>query len=123
GTWITEMRVFLYESITGGMLAGGPLPASLAREGDLMISALAEDFLRLPDIEIIMTRDRRLSAVPGATRTFWVDSREAFQQAWSRACTLSSAVWPVAPETDGELEKVCLEVERRQRLLLAPDAA
>jgi hypothetical protein len=35
------LRILLYEHVTGGDLAGAPLPASLLREGRAMLLALA----------------------------------------------------------------------------------
>jgi predicted ATP-grasp superfamily ATP-dependent carboligase len=50
------MRVFIYEAICAGAL-GNDVPASLRREGSAMLSAVAEDFRRLPGIEVVTLLD------------------------------------------------------------------
>ena len=37
------MRLLICEYVTGGGFLGQPLPASLAREGDMMLAALVKD--------------------------------------------------------------------------------
>ena len=47
-----RLRLFVCEFVTGGGLAGAPLPASLAREGDMMLRALVKDLAGLPRIDV-----------------------------------------------------------------------
>lgn len=112
------MRIFVYEFITGGGLLGQALPQSLAREGDMMLNALVDDLTELPGIEVLTSRDPRLEPfdlpvirVPVA----WGGSAlEAFQ----RGVRAADAVWPIAPESGGTLEKLSWEVLRASRVLL-----
>ncbi|HSD61200.1 MAG TPA: ATP-grasp domain-containing protein, partial [Burkholderiales bacterium] len=97
------MKIFVYEFITGGGLAREPLPASLAREGDLMTQALARDLGDLPDVEVWMSRDPRLAPL-GGVRTLRPAPGEEPLAAYQRMIQTCDAAWPVAPETGGMLE-------------------
>ena len=56
-----KRRIFVFEFITGGGLAGQPrLPSSLLREGRLMRDALLRDACALPDVDITLLHDARL---------------------------------------------------------------
>ena len=56
-----KQRIFVFEFITGGGLAGQPrLPSSLLREGRLMRDALLRDAAALPDVDITLLHDARL---------------------------------------------------------------
>jgi hypothetical protein len=55
------MRVFIYEYICGGGLAGQPLPDSLACEGWAMLHSVVEDFARIDGCEVVTTLDERFS--------------------------------------------------------------
>ncbi|MGB8275730.1 MAG: ATP-grasp domain-containing protein [Alphaproteobacteria bacterium] len=112
------LRVLVCEYITGGGLAGHPLPPSLAREGDLMLSALIRDLSSLPGVEVLSTRDRRL-ALPALDARFAVPEPGADIFAlWSDLAASADAVWPIAPETAGCLERLSVLALGRDRLLL-----
>ena len=100
------MRVFLYEWITGGGLVDqtGQLPASMLREGAAMLSALAADFAALPDCEVTVLRDMRLSgpALPHC-RIVEVHSSEHWREEFDQHVSQSDASLVVAPEFDGIL--------------------
>jgi predicted ATP-grasp superfamily ATP-dependent carboligase len=118
------MRIFVFEYITGGGMLDRPLPASLAREGDLMRDALVSDLSELADIELCVTGDPRLSdaKLPVACRL--IQGPAVFQQAWNEALDAADAVWPIAPEHFGTLERISAAVVARGRILLnSPPAA
>ncbi|MCG8449410.1 MAG: hypothetical protein MI725_07515, partial [Pirellulales bacterium] len=56
------MHIFLYEWVTGGGLVEQPgaLPASLLTEGSAMLTALADDFVRIDDCRVSTLRDIRI---------------------------------------------------------------
>jgi len=58
------MRVFVSEYICGGAWPEASLDSSLIVEGRAMLLALVEDLLRIPDLEVVITWDQRLSAFP-----------------------------------------------------------
>jgi len=124
------MRIFVYEFVTGGGLAGRPVPRSLAREGLAMRSALLEDLAAIDGHEIVVTTDARFRRpaprgvhmvsivpvagslpAPGVSRTI-----DALIDA-------SDAVWLIAPETGRCLEQLAARVERRGKTLLGSGAA
>lgn len=112
------MRILACEYVTGGGLLDSPLPPTLARAGDMMLASLVKDLAALSDIEVIVTRDRRLSApdLPATIHDLGPDD-----DAWARWRDLIGsvdAVWPVAPESGGTLEALSrLAVESGCRLL------
>jgi predicted ATP-grasp superfamily ATP-dependent carboligase len=119
------VRVFACEFVTGGGLAGRALPAELCREGDIMLRALVRDLADVRDIEVVTTRDRRLgSGVSHVTDTrhppevHWIDARDDPWLRWSGIIDACDAVWPVAPETGGTLERLTRLVEASGRRLL-----
>ena len=101
------LRIFAYEYITGGGLAGSPLPESLVREGDAMLGALICDLSGIPGVEVVTSRDRRLPALTGVEVGDYKNCIE-----WAEA------VWPIAPETGGALERVSQEILQRRRMLI-----
>lgn len=107
------------EFITGGGCAGGALPESLAREGGLMVGALVRDLASLGLAPTVL-RDARLPALPGARRTVWVEGAEGFEQAWERELPAHDLALPVAPESDGALERLTLAAERAGTALWSP---
>jgi tyramine---L-glutamate ligase len=112
------MRLFVYEHVTGGgLLLGDADLASLAREGDMMIRALLDDLAEIPGVEAVALRDARLEPdlsatvlVPRSAREFWPSFEQALQ--------MSDAVWLIAPEQDGWLERVTQAVVDSGRTLL-----
>lgn len=118
------MRVFAYEYVTGGGLAGEPLPASLAREGDLMLRALLRDLADVPGVEAFTLRDARLPPLPDRVPAQAIADPAAARQRFAAALEEADDFWPVAPETGGILEALSrAALERGCRLLGSrPDA-
>ncbi len=116
------MRVFLYECITGGGwfdLAPGEVPAgSLYREGQAMVSALADDLQAIQGCDLLLLRDGRLDACPNTKADVRrvmdsCDHRRAFDD----AVTCSDGVIIIAPEwRNCLLERVQRVVELRGNL-------
>jgi predicted ATP-grasp superfamily ATP-dependent carboligase len=111
------MKVFAYEHITGGGLLGQPGVAALAPEGEWMLRALVHDLAALPDVEVVVMRDPRVTLdlpvaqhVPQSAEELWPTFRRVAREA--------DAVWPIAPEHDGILERVSREILQAERTLL-----
>ncbi|MGH8728151.1 MAG: ATP-grasp domain-containing protein [Burkholderiales bacterium] len=104
------MNIFIYEHITGGGMAGFPLPRSLAYEGEAMLRALACDLSRTSGVVLITSRDARLTplAFPSV-----LDFERCMREAES--------VWPIAPETGGALEKISRDTLARGKTLLGSE--
>jgi predicted ATP-grasp superfamily ATP-dependent carboligase len=121
------MRVLVFEYITGGGCNQAALPSSLAREGCLMLQALLADFSALPAIELTVMLDSRLLAEVDtrAVQHLAIISPEQDTEAeFVRLLAAADAVWPIAPESDGVLLRLCLAVQAQgKRLLTSPAAA
>jgi predicted ATP-grasp superfamily ATP-dependent carboligase len=117
------VRVFAFEFFSGGGLAGQPLPASLAREGDLMLTTLVGELAELPGVEVIATRDPRLPPIPGCEMLR--PRRDEHPLAlYRRALAAADAAWPTASEAGGTLERLAQATLDTGRVLLGcrPDA-
>ncbi len=97
------MRIFVYEFITGGGLAGAPLPPSLVHEADLMVRSLLDDLVAVPGVRILTSRDPRLPALSGY-HALVPEPGEKATALYARGVAAADAAWPIAPETGGVLE-------------------
>jgi predicted ATP-grasp superfamily ATP-dependent carboligase len=111
------MRIFVYEHVTGGGMAGQALPPSLTREADVMVQALVRDLLELPGITLLACRDPRLPPLPGVELVTPRHGETPFEL-FGRGLEAADAVWPTAPETGGVLEQLARMTLERQRMLL-----
>ena len=106
------MKLFVYEHITSGALAGQELPSSLAREGDEMLSSVVADCHSLSQLELIILRDSRLSNLSSifdndtTHQCHKVSSPSAFQQLWLQNLKSCDAVFIIAPETNNVLAEL-----------------
>ena len=114
------MRVLVFEYITGGGLSESALPASLAREGELMFAALTHDLAQIEGVELIVMRDGRLPIrdQPNLAESFIVSAQDELEAIWHRCLDRCDAVWPIAPETRGIMEHYCREVALAGKMLL-----
>lgn len=111
-------KLLVLEFITGGGLYNAPLPDSLAAEGDLMLHALLADLSEIPHLQLVTTRDARLPPIS-------IDSiavREDVWPIWQHAIDHADWVWPIAPETDGVLEKISRMVPPHKLIGSTPQA-
>lgn len=115
-------RVLVGEFITGGGCAGGALPASLAREGEIMARGLVGDLLGLGGLAITLLRDARLGPLPGVQRTLAVRRAGEFEGLWAEELGRHDLAFPVAPETGGVLERLTRRSEEAGVALWSPDA-
>jgi len=111
------------EYITGGGLINESIPESLAREGDLMLTALLNDLLPLDEVELTVFRDYRLGPLLALVQyenlnVQILTPNQNFHETWKSAIEQSDAVWPIAPETNGVLAELSLDVELASRILL-----
>jgi predicted ATP-grasp superfamily ATP-dependent carboligase len=118
------LKVVVLEYITGGGSRAEAVSASLAREGELMLTALLDDLLDAPDIQPVVLRDTRF-ALPERfhddDRIDWVGvaTTDDFESVWKARLNACDAAWPVAPESGGILERLCQDVLDAGKLLLA----
>jgi len=119
------VKVLVYEYITGGGLRGERLPASLLREGGLMLESVVGDLLDLDGISVTVLRDDRLAPMPeraGLTLRR-VASAAELALVWRTEVAAADATLPIAPESSGILEALCADVERAGKPLLNTPAA
>ncbi len=106
------MLIFIHEYVTGGGLAGSPLPASWAAEGGAIRRALVAEFAAVPGVEVVATLDARLdpagSPCHAATRIITDPGAGDFD----RLAAEADATLAVGPETGGVLLDLARRVER-----------
>ena len=119
------MRILVHEFVSGGGLAGRDVPASLAREGSAMLTALVADLASIRGHQIVTTVDPRFPlAVPPGVEVVPLSPGKGRSPALLDAVIASAdAVWLVAPETDRCLERLAARVERKGKTLLGSGAA
>ncbi len=95
------MKLFVYEHITSGALIDQDLPASLAHEGDEMLSAVLHDCHCLPTVAVSILRDSRLSKTDNnkRLRCQLVSDPIQFQILWLQCLIDADAIIIIAPET------------------------
>ncbi len=116
------MNIFVYEHITGGGLIGSPMPASLATEGRMMRDALMRDLVAVPGVEIVTLRDARIAPPPEPVQSIVLSDRAQWDSAFDVIAAKADAVWPIAPETGGILERLSRRIGRAGRPLIGSSA-
>ena len=116
--------VLVHEWVTGGGLAGMPLPASWEHEGSAMRRAITRDFAALPssEIKVVMTLDARLPEETGAWRLERMagGEHERKLRELSRAADFTVLV---APETSGILAAATRDLEQSGARVLGSSSA
>jgi tyramine---L-glutamate ligase len=103
--------ILVHEWVTGGGLAGLPLPASWAAEGHAMRRAIAGDFAAVPGVRVVVTLDDRFDDEPGPWSIVRIGAdREV--AAFARLVTEVDYTALIAPETGGILADRAATIER-----------
>ncbi len=98
------LKLFAFDYASGA--AAGALPDALRHQGSLMLRALLADLVELPGIELIT-----------------IDAAGPFRPRFLAGLQAADAVWPLAPEAGGMLERLSREVLRSERILLGSQPA
>lgn len=90
-----------------------------------MVGALLRDLAGVDDVRIVASLDSRLAAsdlAPSDLPVRWSVPRGAYDvwPSWRRCIADADAVWPIAPETGGRLERLSEMVLAHGRILLGP---
>lgn len=119
------MKILIFEYINGGGFAGTELPASLMREGALMLNAILDDLLASGEHELSMLLDERcLNTVPQDVAIITVRPNDNVLTVFTEVLQHCDAVLPIAPETAQILWTLCTTVEKSgKRLLSSPASA
>ena len=104
------------EFITGGGLCAEALPDSLAKEGALMRDALLADLSELL-YEISTSVDARLSP-PKHGEYVTVQAKDDIWQIWQKQINAADAIFIIAPETAGILQKLTHLASLQGKLIL-----
>jgi tyramine---L-glutamate ligase len=114
------LNVLIFEFICGGGMASQTLPASLLKEGQIMLQALLKELKQLPDIRPIVLLDSRceLENIPESATVIQVDSNEIYNTILSDQLMLCDVFWPIAPETDSVLESLREMAETANKTVL-----
>jgi predicted ATP-grasp superfamily ATP-dependent carboligase len=111
------MRILVHEFASGGGFAGRPVPTSLAREGRAMLIALLADLSALGRHQIVTTTDSRFApTAPDGVDVVTIHPGCSVLDL--DLLTKVDAVWLIAPETGGSLERLASTVERAGKTLL-----
>ncbi len=113
-----SMNVLIFEYITGGGLIGQPLPSSLAREGDMMLSAAVNDFQALPGCDVFVLRDHRLSDNISGVNTLVVGPEESYDTKLEALAGTVHSMLFIAPENGEILFSLCKRYSRQSFELL-----
>ncbi len=116
------MKILVSEFITGGGFCGEPLASSLAKEGQMMMSAIVFDLLELNNVEIEVTLDQRCSAEELPVDINIHIIKNNYLESFRSLCRNVDAVFPIAPELDSFLEAISRIVTEEKVLLLGSPA-
>jgi predicted ATP-grasp superfamily ATP-dependent carboligase len=114
------MKILVFEYITGGGFSQENLPASLIKEGLLMLEALLENFAKLPQYQLTILLDTRVT-LPNLAKlinVIRVTSKQSIYDVLPEAIESSDLIWPIAPEINSALQKISELVTTKNKLLL-----
>jgi tyramine---L-glutamate ligase len=105
------IQVLVHEWVTGGGLAGSPMPASWAAEGRAMRRSIAADFASLPHVRVVRTLDEGQPDEPGPWTVVRVGPGEESDRFASLAARADFTAL-IAPESGGVLAERARAIER-----------
>jgi len=106
------MKVFVYEHLCGGGLAGQPLPAELVDQGMAMFTAAVDDFIKL-GAQVAVTLDRRLTEPFNRPSVRVVTAAGPIEEAFADLAAWADATLVIAPEFNHILEKFAQQLGRQ----------
>lgn len=110
-------KIFVCEFVTAGGFNRLDLPAGLVAEATLMRNALLRDLSSL-SYTISTTLDARLEPPKYCHAYLKIDAHDDVWNIWTNQIQLADAVWMIAPETDGLLQKLTELAVRQGKLVL-----
>ena len=112
------MKILVFEYITSGGMLTESLPRALAAEGDLMLRTLAADLAAIDSVDVVVIRDARMPALDIGVQEIRLGAEDRLNDVWQRVLQKVDAVWPVAPETGGILERISNDILSAGKILL-----
>lgn len=110
-------KIFVCEFITGGGLNHSELNPELVTQGQRMRDALLRDLSQLP-YHVSTTVDARFLSPIHFDECQTVGTVDDVWQRWETNIQLVDAVWFIAPETDGYLEKMTALALKHQKIII-----
>ena len=110
-------KILVCEFITGGGFNHSDLRPALIEQGQQMRDALLSDLTHLP-YHIITTGDARLVPAADCNVYYAITIDDDVWQVWEEIIRTVDAVWFIAPETDGYLERVTSLVLKHNKIML-----
>lgn len=99
------MRVVVWEYVTGGGFGGSGVVSSLLAEGRMMLQQVLQDLAAIPDcLGVTAALAEAEIAAPGEIHP--ITAETGIAALWDRLIAGADLVWPIAPETDGILERM-----------------
>ena len=112
------MNILIFEYITGGGMVGEGLPASLVKEGELMLQAVANDFAEIDNVQVSVLLDYRLRNTKQLFNEIIVSPEQCYTQVLGKAAGNIDALFIIAPETGNILTELCKKYAQFDFLLL-----
>ncbi|MFV1921393.1 MAG: ATP-grasp domain-containing protein [Methylotenera sp.] len=110
-------KIFVCEFITAGGLNHTELDSSLINEGILMRDALLKDLASLP-YELFITLDARLNLSVELANVQYIHANQDVWLKWEEIIKQVDAVWIIAPETNGYLQKLTQLALNHQKMII-----
>jgi len=101
-----KKKIFICEFVTGGGYFGKKIPKKLFVQAEAIINSLLKDFSKIPNLEIIYTRDSRFKNIKNIKNTKCFFIRNDPWKYWKLILKKSNLFIPIAPETNNELFKI-----------------
>ena len=114
------MKILVFEYIVGGGLAQDELSASLVREGELMLQALANELAIVPGVQQTILLDKRCKelVLPNNIETILVSAEQDIYDLLAELIDDFDYVWPIAPEMGAVLQNLSVLLEGKSKCLL-----
>ena len=114
--------IFVCEFITGGGLNDSDLPPDMAVQGELMRDALLLD-LSLLDYQVHTAVDARLTSPTHCESCHVVNAQDNPWQVWAYEMQQADAVWIIAPETEGYLQRMTTIASKYHKTIIGSGLA
>ena len=101
-----KKKIFICEFVTGGGYFGKKIPKKLFVQAEAIINSLLKDFSKIPNLEIIYTRDGRFKIIKSIKNTKCFIIKNNPWKHWKLILKKSDLFMPIAPETNNELFKI-----------------
>ncbi len=116
----SDIKILVFEFVTGGGMIQQQLPESLAKEGGVMLKALVEELAMFPSVQITMLLDWRCHQMdlPDGIEVILLSTGQCVYDVLPALIEKTDLVWPIVPEMDDELQKFSILVEAKAKQLL-----